>query len=182
MDRRHAPGTAPGGTTSGASEPERLVRTYANLILRLSYTYLGSTHDAEDICQTVFLKLLERREPFADGEHERAWVIRTAINLCKNLLASAARRTSVDIEAAGETPDTRPALEDAYVHREESRRVLEAVAALPPNYREAVFLHYYEGCSIRRIAELTDRSEATVAAHLSRGRAKLRGLLRGDDR
>ena len=74
-----------------ASEPARLVTTYANLILRLSYTYLGSTHDAEDICQTVFLKMLERREPFADAEHERAWVIRTTINLCKNLLASAAR-------------------------------------------------------------------------------------------
>lgn len=163
-----------------ASEPERLVRTYADLILRLSYSYLGSTHDAEDICQTVFLKLLERREPFADTEHERAWVIRVTINLCKNLLTSAARRTSVDLASAGEPTDEQAAIEDAYVRSEESREVLEAVAQLPANYRLAVFLHYYESYSIRQIAQLTDQSEATVAAHLSRGRSKLRRLLRGD--
>lgn len=174
---------APKAAGGYASEPARLVTTYANLILRLSYTYLGSTHDAEDICQTVFLKMLERREPFADAEHERAWVIRTTINLCKNLLASAARRTSVGLETAGETVDERtPGIEEAYVRSEESRAVLEAVAALPQNYRAAVFLHYYEGCSIGQIAQLTDQSEAAVAAHLSRGRSKLRGMLRGDQR
>ncbi len=168
---------------SYASEPARLVTTYANLILRLSYAYLRSTHDAEDICQTVFLKMLERREPFCSAEHERAWVIRATINLCKNLLSSAARRTSVGLEAAGETADEQtPDIEEAYVHSEESRAVLEAVAALPQNYRVAVFLHYYEGCSIGQIARFTDQSEAAVAAHLSRGRSKLRGMLRGDQR
>ena len=44
-------------------EAERLVNTYADLILRLSYTYLSHTHDAQDICQTVFLKLIERPRP-----------------------------------------------------------------------------------------------------------------------
>lgn len=173
--------SAPAATQGYASEPARLVTTYANLILRLSYTYLGSTHDAEDICQTVFLKILERRESFTSPEHERAWIIRATINLCKNLLCSAARSRSVGLEAAGETVDERtPGIEEAYLHNEESRTVLEAVAALPPNYRVAVFLHYYEGCSIGQIAQLTDQSESAVAAHLSRGRAKLRGMLRGD--
>lgn len=173
--------STPAAAQGYASEPARLVTTYANLILRLSYTYLGSTHDAEDICQTVFLKVLERREPFTSSEHERAWIIRAAINLCKNLLCSAARRTSVGLEAAGETVDERaPGIEEAYLRSEESRAVLEAVAALPQNYRVAVFLHYYEGCSIGQIAQLTDQSESAVAAHLSRGRTKLRGMLRGD--
>lgn len=166
--------------TPAVREPERLVRTYANLILRLGYTYLGSTHDAEDICQTVFLKALERPVPFEDAEHERAWIIRVTVNLCKNLLVSAARRTSVALEAAGDAVDERAGVEDAYVHGEESRQVLAAVAQLPPKYRLAVFLHYYEGCSIRQIAQLTDQSDAAVAAHLSRGRSKLRGMLRGD--
>jgi len=81
-------------------EAERLVNTYADLILRLSYTYLSHTHDAQDICQTVFLKLIERRPAFASPEHEKAWIIRTTINACKDHLKSHWHKTTVPIEAA----------------------------------------------------------------------------------
>ena len=70
------------------AEAQRLVDTYSDLILRLSYTYLGSTADAQDICQTVFLKLLQATRGFDSQEHERAWIIRTAVNLCKDHLKS----------------------------------------------------------------------------------------------
>ena len=53
----------------------RMVSDYADLILRLSYTYLGSSADAEDVCQEVLLKLLGRSEGFEGPEHERAWVV-----------------------------------------------------------------------------------------------------------
>ena len=59
-------------------EAERLVNAYSDLILRLSYTYLKSTHDAEDICQTVFLKLLTGGQAFDSPAHEKAWIIRAA--------------------------------------------------------------------------------------------------------
>ena len=72
------------GTTAG--EVERLVRLYSDSILRLSYSYLRSTHDAEDICQDVLLKLLTARPSFVSDEHERAWVIRTTANACKDQL------------------------------------------------------------------------------------------------
>ena len=58
--------------------------------------------------------------------------------------------------------------------------VLEAVMALPENYREAIYLHYYEGYSVCEIAGLLGQSEAAVAAHLSRGRRKLRTTLGGE--
>ena len=64
------------------AEAERLVNTYSDLILRLSYTYLKSTHDAEDICQNVFLKLLTSGQTFDSPAHEKAWIIRTAANAC----------------------------------------------------------------------------------------------------
>ena len=67
-------------------EAERLVNTYSDLILRLSYTYLRSTQDGEDICQTVLLKLLAEEEAFTSPEHEKAWVIRATINACKDEL------------------------------------------------------------------------------------------------
>ena len=152
------------------AEAERLVYTYSDLILRLSYTYLKSTHDAEDICQTVFLKLLTSGQTFDSPAHEKAWIIRTTANACKDVLRSAFRQRTVALEAAAsaaapEAPDS---------------EVLEAVMALPENYREAVYLHYFEGYSIREIAALLGRSEAAVSAHLSRGRHKLRDVLGGN--
>lgn len=150
-------------------EAERLVGAYADLILRLSYTYLKSTHDAEDICQTVLLKLMGAPARFEGPEHERAWVVRTTANACKDVLRSGHRRRTVGLEAAP----------DAAAPEEPESEVVDAVMALPCKYREAIYLHYYEGYSIREIAELTGRSESAVSAHLSRGRAKLRTMLEG---
>ena len=150
-------------------EAERLVGAYADLILRLSYTYLKSTHDAEDICQTVLLKLMGARARFEGPEHERAWVVRTTANACKDVLRSGHRRRTVGLEAAP----------DAAAPEEPESEVVDAVMALPCKYREAIYLHYYEGYSIREIAELTGRSESAVSAHLSRGRGKLRTMLEG---
>lgn len=68
---------------------------------------------------------------------------------------------------------------DAAAPEEPESEVVDAVMALPCKYREAIYLHYYEGYSIREIAKLTGRSESAVSAHLSRGRAKLRTMLEG---
>lgn len=149
-------------------EAERLVKAYSDLILRLSYTYLHSTQDGEDICQSVLLKLLAGDEEFDSPAHERAWVIRTAINACKDELR-AFRRKTVPLEEAPE----------AAAPEAPRSEVLDAVMSLPEKYREAIYLFYYEGYSVREIGQLTGRSEAAVSAHLSRGRKKLRELLGG---
>lgn len=151
-----------------AAEARRLVDTYSDLILRLSYTYLKSTHDGEDICQTVLLRLLAGDEVFDSPEHEKAWVIRAAINACKDELR-AFRRRAAPLDALAQAPAPEPPRSD----------VLDAVMALPGKYREAIYLYYYEGYSSREIAALTGRSEAAVCAHLSRGRKKLRIMLGG---
>lgn len=153
-----------------AQEAERLVNSYSDLILRLSYTWLKSTQDGEDICQTVLLKLLTREETFESPEHERAWVIRTAINACKDEL-KAFRRKAVPLDMVTEMMAPEPP----------GSEVLDAVMALPRKYREAVYLFYYEGYAVKEIAALTGRSEAAVSAHLSRGRKRLRELLGGKE-
>ncbi len=146
------------------AEAERLVENYSDLILRLSYTYLKSTEDAKDICQTVFLKLLEKPQAFDSPEHERAWIIRTAINQCKDLLKSHWRRTTVDLEAARTVP----------APEAEEGSLLAAVELLPPKYRAVIYLYYYEGYSAKEIAQLMGETPAAVATQLSRGREKLR--------
>ena len=65
---------------------DRLVGTYADMILRISYIYLKNTADAEDICQDVFLKLLKNEIVFDSPGHEKAWIIRATMNACKDLL------------------------------------------------------------------------------------------------
>ena len=152
-----------------AQEAQRLVNTYSDLILRLSWTYLKSTQDGEDICQTVLLKLLTGKETFENPEHERAWIIRTAINACKDELR-AFRRRAVPLDALAEAVAPEPPRSE----------VLDAVMALPVKYREAIYLFYYEGYSIDEIAALTGRSGAAVSAHLSRGRKKLKTMLEGE--
>ena len=127
------------------TEAQRLVQTYADLILRLGYTYLKSTHDAEDVCQNVLIKLLQTDRAFESAEHERAWIVRAT---------------------APEVPDS---------------AVLEAVMELSQPFREALYLHYYEGYTAREIADMTGGTEDAVAARLSRGRKKLRALLEGAD-
>ena len=84
-------------------QAERFVSTYADPILRLSLTYSLTREDAQDICQDIFLKLLEEGREFQDLEHEKAFVLRAAINRCKDLLKSA-RRARAPRPRAGRPP------------------------------------------------------------------------------
>ena len=153
--------------TLDRQEAERLAETYADLILRLAYTYLNHTQDAQDICQTVFLKLWEKAPAFVSPDHERAWIIRTSVNVCKDQLKSSWRRTTVDLSAAL----------DARAPEAEEGSLWAAVALLPPKYRTVIYLYYYEGYSANEIAQMLGEKPATVATRLSRGRDKLRTQL-----
>lgn len=146
----------------------RVVEQWSPLLLRLSYSYLGSTADAEDVVQEVFLALLERGKPFKDTEHEKAWLIKVTVNKCKNCLKAAwrSRRSPMPAEAAAPVP-------------EEPLGVLEAVMALPPLYRIPIHLHYCEGWSTGEIAAMLGVSPVTARTRLHRGRAMLRDVLEG---
>lgn len=159
-------------------DPERLVRDYADLALRVCYTYLRSTADAEDVCQDTLMKLICRDDPFRDPGHERAWVIRVAINACRNLLRDRSTHPEVPLADVLE-PTAAPAPgEDALRRRND--RVLAAVMALPLPQREAVYLHYYEGYPTREVARIVGATDDAVRQRLSRARASLRDDLKGD--
>jgi len=158
-------------TNFDAERVEHLVRTYSDLIARISYTWFSNTADVQDISQTVFLKLLTGSTVFETAEHERAWIIRMTLNACKDLKKSFWRRQVSSIEDAPEIPVAMPELED--------NPVLAAVQSLPLKYRNAIYLHYYEGYQVQEIAAMTGERPNAVSAHLSRGRKKLRSLLGG---
>ena len=159
-------------------DPERLVRDYADLVLRVCYTYLRSTADAEDVCQDTLVKLLLRDEPFHDPGHERAWVIRVAANACRNLLRERGAHPAVGLDDVPEPAASQAPGEDALRRRDE--RVLGAVMALPLPQREAVYLHYYEGYPTREVARIVGATDDAIRQRLSRARASLRDDLKGD--
>ena len=150
---------------------EYLAETYADAILRLSYTYLKSTHDAQDICQTVFVKLLAEPRTFETPEHERSYVLRMAANACKDLLKSPWRKRTCGLEACAQIPA--PEATDG--------SLLEAVEQPAPHYRAVIYLYYYEGYQAVEIGHILGVPTATVHTRLARGRAKLKDLLGGDD-
>lgn len=152
---------------------EYLVRRYSDAILRIGYTWLGDLDDAKDICQTVLIKLLEDGRLFSDPEQERAWVIRVAVNACKNWRKSAWFRRSVRLDAA--LPLAAEASEP------EDGTLLRAIDRLPSKYRQVIYLRYYEGYEVKEIAGLLKQSPALVSTHLARAKAKLKTMLGGYD-
>lgn len=152
---------------------EYLVERYADLLVRIGYTWLGDLDDAKDICQTVLIKLLENPREFPDPVQERAWVIRVAVNECKNWRKTAWFRRRVPLDESLQLAAEDPEPEDG--------GLLAQVQALPAMYREVIFLRYYEGYEVKEIAALLGRSPALVSTHLKRGKEKLRNMLGGTE-
>ena len=103
------------------AEAQRFVSDYANPILRLCATYSLTREDAQDICQEIFLKLLEQKKTFEDREHEKAYILKMAINACKNLLKSAGRRRVVPMDEAERVP----------APEQDSHELMDLIRALP---------------------------------------------------
>ena len=146
----------------------RIVETYSDMLLRIALNRVQSVSAAEDIVQMVFERLMRRRPIFESREHEKAWLIRVAVNLCLSDLRAESRHGSVPLDEN---------LADAY--GEDTSDVLEAVRTLPTPDRYAVYLYYYEGYAVKEIGKLLKEPEGTISSRLSRARKKLKTLLEG---
>lgn len=151
-------------------EAERLVETYSDLILRLSLSWVRSSHDAQDICQTVLLKRLEYTGTFPAPEAERAWIVRVTINTCKNLRRSFWRRNVVGMECVADPVAPEP----------EPGGLLEELRHLPDRDREVLLLRYYMGYDAQEIAALLGIGTDAVRMRLSRARRRLKQKLEED--
>ena len=146
------------------------METYADLVRRICALHVKNRQDTEDIFQTVFLKYLLYSGTFQSAEHEKAWFVRVTVNACRDVLRSLFRRNTVPLETA----------EELSAGNSENREVLQAVLSLPAKYKDAIYLHYYEGYTAAEIAEILQKKENTVYTWLARGRELLRQQLGGD--
>lgn len=152
-------------------EVNRAVEKYADTVFRICILHLKNKNDAEDIFQEVFLKFALNDKEFENANHEKAWIIRVTINACKDLIKSFFRSRTISIDELISVADE---------EKEDLSYVLEAVLKLPIKYRDAIYLHYYEGYSALEIGEILGKNENTVYSILSRGRSMLKESLEGD--
>ncbi len=140
---------------------------HADNIYRLCYSYTKNPEDARDALQNTFVKLMKTEKEFDSVEHEKAWLIVTAGNTCKDMLKSFwNRKVTVDDQAFLNISVC-----------DEDRDLLEAVLSLPLKYRIALYLHYYEGYTSAEIGRLMKKGDGTVRGYLSRGREILKERL-----
>ena len=152
--------------TEHNSRAEDIVRKYADLIYRAAYQNLQSRADAEDIFSEVCLVVLTKNPPEDSEEHLRKWLITVTLNKCRNLRKSWWRTRVDSIEEHLDIPST-----------EENREVMEELKQLPVNYRNVIYLYYYEEYTIAEIGEILGKSPNTVSTWLRRARKKLKDIL-----
>ena len=137
-------------------------------VYRVCYSFMKNKSDTEDLVQETFLKLLSTKKEFENERHERAWLIVTASNLCKDSLKKWWRKNEN--------------IEDFLNIAEEPRQedgILELILRLPNDYKDAVYMYYYEGFSTVEIAAHLHCPEATVRSRLMRAKKKLQVMMGG---
>ncbi|MGN8896328.1 RNA polymerase sigma factor [Flavonifractor sp. HCP28S3_F3] len=145
-----------------------VIRAYENTLYRAALSILGDPQEAEDVVQEAFLRLWEKAPIFESPAHERAWLLKVAVNGCKSRLRSPWHRR------------TAPLLDSYPAADPEEQAVLEVIQSLPPKDRTVLHLYYYEGYQTAEIAAMTGWREGTVRSRLARARDRLRELLKGE--
>ncbi len=174
------PGRA--GERRAAAELERLMDTYGQDVLRLAYAYLRNRASAEDAYQETFLRAHRHRRSFEGRSSEKTWMMRIAMNVCRDMRRSAWWRrvrlpgTEREAEArgGGALADADELPEEAAVRAERNDSLLRCVGALPEPQRAVVLLHYYQEMSVTDVAEALGVAEGTVRSRLHRARERLR--------
>lgn len=142
---------------------QRLYQELLPTVYRAAYAYMRNPSDSEDAAQEAFLRLALYQRSFPDLRQAKAWLIVTVGNICKDMLRRR-HRQDLNLEDYPELP----------APQSESGALLAALLELPEKYKTAVFLYYYEGCSVGEIAKAMGQPEGTVKSWLHRARKLLR--------
>jgi len=152
---------------------EELLQIYnrhVDTVYRICFMFMKNECDAEDMVQNTFIRLMKDKTVFQSEEHEKAWLIRTATNLCRDHFRHWWSKT-VGINQVPEA-----GAEQSF----ETDSIMDKVMALPSKYKTAIYLYYYEGYSTVEIAEILKKDPSTIRGYLHNGRKLLRMEMEGD--
>ena len=161
---------------SPPGELENLFREHHEQIFRTAYRMTGSAADAEDVLQTIFLRLLRNHETHDLKANPKAYLLRAAVNAALDLMRSRGRSKAVAIDDVGTDLIENPSLNPERQHADSELRKLiqRAVARLGTTAAEMFALRYFEGYDNHEIAEMTGSSQMVVGVILHRARTRLR--------
>lgn len=146
---------------------EQTYQRHVDTVFRVCYIYMKNNKmDLEDAVQDTFIKLIKANKRFESFEHEKAWLIVTATNTCKNYLKSKWKK---DVVLSNEIKNVYTKFEDNYV--------IHSVLELPEKYKTLIYLYYYEGYKSNEIAKILKKNPSTVRSMLYRARGILRDEL-----
>jgi RNA polymerase sigma-70 factor (ECF subfamily) len=162
--------------TEPPSELESLFQAHHHRVFRTAHRITGSPADAEDVLQTVFLRLVKGGETYDLSQNPEAYLSRAAINASLDLMRSRSRAKAVGfVEADAERLESRfRSPETEHADRELQTLIRQAVAGLGTTAGEMFVLRYYEGYDNQEIAKMLDTSQMVVGVVLHRARTKLR--------
>jgi RNA polymerase sigma-70 factor (ECF subfamily) len=157
-------------------EFEELFRQHHAFVFRTAYSVTGNAQDAEDVLQTVFMRICRREFPAALRANPKGYLYRAAVNESLSTIRSRKNQTAVLNTYALEMPA--PASESA-LPDENRKRLLDAIAQLKSRAVEILVLRYEHNYSDAEIAKILGTTRGTVAVSLFRTRSRLKKLLRG---
>jgi RNA polymerase sigma-70 factor (ECF subfamily) len=155
-------------------EFEDIFREHYDLVHGTAFGVTGRREDAEDVVQTVFLRLLRREMPPDLKKNPRAYLYRAAVNESLNIIRSRRRRPTTDLENVEVPADATGPNQAEAIHR----KLYEAIGELNPKHAEILILRYVHDYSDADIAKLLGTSRGTIAVSLYRSRTQLKRLLR----
>lgn len=150
---------------------DEAVRKYAKTVASACLMKLNNWADAEDCFQNTFLKLYTSSPDFTDENHLKAWLIRVAVNECKNYLRNRSR--TLPLDAAADVP--------VFMQENNGDSAITMLMKLPVKYREVMYLYYCERYKIDEVARILAKNPNTVKTLLRRGREQFKKLYGGDD-
>src|SRR5688572_29331129 len=152
---------------------EAIFRENYRLIYRTAYHLTGNAQDAEDVLQTIFLRLLRNESTPDEQRNPKGYLYRAAVNVSLDLVRARRRHAPVDVERL-----LAPVPEERSFDDEVHQRLIEAIAELRPRAAQILVLHYVHGHSDAEIAQLLGTTRGTIAVSLFRTRLRLKKMIR----
>lgn len=148
-------------------EIAEIYERHSQTVYRVCFAYMKNPMDTEDAVQETFFRLIAKNPKFESVEHEKAWLIRTATNICKDELKHWWRKhENIDEHLGLQSEET--------IHTDD---VFQAVMELPDKYKTVIYLYYYEGYNSAEIAKILRKPKATIRYHLHQARSLLKERL-----
>jgi len=156
------------------AELEQIFREHHASVLRAAYRITGNASDAEDVLQTVFMRLVRRAPDAGPMDNAAAYLHRSAVNAALDLVRDRRDSKRVPLDTQAPRLATQEAAQDSRQQARELRDCIRrAIRRLAPRTGEVFALHYFEGYSNSQIAEMLDLSVGGVGVTLHRARVQL---------